>query len=43
MQPMARNTGYIMLHPGTVELNCNPDSRSGEARGYQTAKILTVE
>ena len=43
VQPMARNTGYIMLHPGTVELNCNPDSRSGEARGYQTAKILTVE
>ncbi len=43
VQPMASNTGYTMLHPGTVELNCNPDTRSGEPSGYQTAKILTVE
>jgi len=46
VQPMARNTGYVTLHFGNVELNCGSETRAANRAAVYadtvTAEILTV-
>ena len=45
VQPRASNTGYIYLTPGTIELDCVPETRSSTSaayRSYVAEIILTI-